>query len=377
MTSALRRTIASAFAIACTAASVASAQSRIPDRYADSTFWRFTVDFSENGGDFRSDNLLSNERSFQWVTGGLAALRREGGVYLGVAPEQNFTFLAALKPRVAFIIDIRRGNLLELLMYKALFETSANRVDFAYRLFGRRRPVSVTNMVGVSQLMSAVAGAPVDSTYSRAILAELKAHLTGKHRFPLSKQDLDYIDYVYTAFADIGPGLRYDTRGNQFRSGGMRLPSYAELMTATDSTGAHKSYLASDEAWNTIKEMQERNAIVPFTGDFAGKKALRAFGDYVRSQGATIQAIYVSNVEQYLFQSPDNWKKYYDNVAMLPIDANTVFIRSASNGVGPFGLPPRAQSGRQNELLCPVQQLLDAFKAGKITAYGEIFALCR
>lgn len=356
-------------------AAPACAQSRIPDRFNDSTFQRFMIDFSENGGDFKSDNLLSNERSYQWVTAGLAEMRRDGGVYLGVAPEQNFTFLAALKPRVAFIIDIRRGNLLELLMYKALFETSADRVDFAFRLFGRKRPAGVTASAGVTHLMSAIGSAPRDSAYAHAVAGEIKSQLVDRHHFALSKKDLEYIDYVHGAFAELGPGIRYDTRGGQF--GGRGLPSYSELMNATDSTGAHKSYLASDEAWKTIKEMQERNAIIPFSGDFAGKKALRAFGAYVRSQGATVQAIYVSNVEEYLFQSPDGWKKYYDNVAALPIDANTVFIRSASNGVGKFGLAPRAQSGRQNELLCPVQQLLDAYHAGKITAYGEIFALCR
>ena len=371
---ALRRVVVAALCLASTPVA-AQAQSRLPDRFADSTFWRLTTELSETGGDFRSDNLLSNEISFQWVTTGLAAMRRDDGVYLGVAPEQNFTFIAALKPRVAFIIDIRRGNLLELLLYKALFETSANRVDFTFRLFGRKRPDKIPDNVGVVQLMSAVGGTPLDTTFANGILADLKRHLTETHHFPLSRQDLDYIDYVFHAFADAGPGLRYDTRGRQF---GRQLPTYTDLMTQTDSLGAHRAYLASDEAWRTIKEMQERNAIIPFTGDFAGKKALRSFGEWVRAQGATVTAIYVSNVEQYLFQSPDAWRKYYDNVAAMPLDPNAVFIRSATNGMIRNGEPRRqVPYSRQNELLCPIKALLDAYHAGTVSTYPGTFELCR
>ena len=61
-------------------------------------------------------------------------------VYLGVGPEQNFTYIAALKPKMAFIVDVRRGNLQLHLMYKALFELSSDRADFIFRLFSRKRP---------------------------------------------------------------------------------------------------------------------------------------------------------------------------------------------------------------------------------------------
>src|SRR5205814_381591 len=64
----------------------------------------------------------------------------QGRVYMGVGPEQNFTYIVALKPKIAFIIDIRRGNLDLQLMYKALFELSKDRAEFVSRLFSRRRP---------------------------------------------------------------------------------------------------------------------------------------------------------------------------------------------------------------------------------------------
>lgn len=363
-------------AIACTSAS--QAQSTLPHRYDDATFWRMSTEMSEPNGYFRSDNLLSNETSFQWVVPTLQKMTRPDGVYLGVAPEQNFTFIAALKPRVAFIIDIRRGNLLAHLMYKALFETSDNRVDFAFRLFGRKRPPTVATTIGVEELFAQVGSTPLDSAVAASTLAGIKDRLTRTHGFPLSPEDLEYIDYVYTTFSSVGPGVRYNMGGgfgggSGFRGGRSRMPNYADLMTETDSLGVHRSYLATDEAFRTIKDMQERNVIIPFTGDFAGSKALKAVGKYVRDNHSVIQAIYVSNVEQYLFQDPDNWRRYYENVATLPTDSTTVFIRSASQGYRRM----QSMNSSQNELLCPVADHLRGFRAGEIERYFDVFRYCK
>ena len=78
------------------------------------------------GGSFQSENFLSNENAFQTVIPELKATLPAGGVYLGVGPEQNFTYIVALRPRLAFIIDIRRGNLIEHLLYKAFVEMSVD-----------------------------------------------------------------------------------------------------------------------------------------------------------------------------------------------------------------------------------------------------------
>ena len=370
----LNRAVSTAALLLAVAAS-AVAQSTLPSRYADSTFWRMTIELSEPDGFFRSDNLVSNESSFQWVVPTLQQMARPDGVYLGVAPEQNFTFIAALKPKVAFIVDIRRGNLVAHLMYKALFETSANRVDFAFRLFGRVKPAGVSPAVGVEELFTLVGSTPLDTTFAPKTLNEIKDHLTRTHGFPLSKEDLGWIDYVYATFSGSGPGLRYNFGGRNsgFGYGRGGMPNYANLMTETDSLGVHRSFLATDEAYGVIKDMQERNVIVPFTGDFAGPKALRAFGQYVRDNKAVVQAIYVSNVEQYLWQDASNWRKYYENVATLPTDSTTVFIRSATNGY----MRRQSRNSRQNELLCPVAVHMKAFDEGKLLQYSDVFEYCK
>ena len=104
-----------------------SAADKLPTRLSDHEFWDLVTEFSEPNGTFRSDNLLSNEVRFQFVIPELVQIAKPGGVYLGVGPEQNFTYIAAIKPALAFIVDIRRGNLDLHLVYKALFELSSDR----------------------------------------------------------------------------------------------------------------------------------------------------------------------------------------------------------------------------------------------------------
>src|SRR6188508_1159289 len=69
-----------------------SAQS-LPARLSDQEFWRLSSTFSEPNGFFRSDNLLSNESGYQYIVPDLIAATKSGRVYLGVGPEQNFTYI--------------------------------------------------------------------------------------------------------------------------------------------------------------------------------------------------------------------------------------------------------------------------------------------
>ena len=110
---------------------------------------------SEPNGEFQSDNFLSNERGYQVVIPDLVQTAKPGRVYLGVGPEQNFPYIVALKPAMAIIFDVRRGNLHEQLLYKALFEMSADRADFLSRLFSRKRPDGLTASSSVNALMDA------------------------------------------------------------------------------------------------------------------------------------------------------------------------------------------------------------------------------
>jgi hypothetical protein len=319
-----------------------TAADTLPDTLSDSQFWSLIERISEPDGYFRSnsgstDNLLSNENGLSTAATALSMRPKGSGVYLGVGPEQNFTYIAAMHPRIAFITDIRRGNMLLHLMYKALFETSANRVDFVARLFNRRLARgSIYYMPGqwtARELMSSYLRAePNDDATFNANLKSITDHLTRTHAFRLSPADLDGIKYVYENFRRFGPAINYTSSIN---GGGFGAASYASLMATTDGTGTERSYLASEDSFTFVKNMETRNLIVPVVGDFAGPKALRGVGSFLKGRDVTVTAFYVSNVEDYL-QRNGVWLKFCANVAALPLDPNSVFIRLNGGRSGLF-----------------------------------------
>ncbi len=312
----------------------------LPARLSDEAFWKLSVDMSEDAGSFRSDNLLSNEIWFQTVIPELLAKTKPDGVYLGVGPEQNFTYIAALKPKMVFITDIRRGNLHTQLLYKALFELSADRADFMSRLFTKKRPAGVTDQASARDLQQAYwdeTRTPTgDLVAYKANLDAVFDVLTKKHNLPLSREDLDGIDYVYGNFYQWGPAITYSSStGSGFR-GNNNMANYATLMQATDRAGVFRSFLADEERFRFLKGLEEKNLIVPVVGDFAGPKALRAVGNYIRDHGATVTAFYLSNVEQYLYQD-GIWNAFCANVAAMPLDEASTFIRTSQGGAGGGG----------------------------------------
>lgn len=339
-----------------------------PVQISDSAFWEMVSGFSEPNGYFRSDNLISNETTFQHVIPELRKRTAPGGVYIGVGPDQNFTYLTALKPRIAFIVDIRRQNLLLHLMYKAIIELSEDRADFLSRLFSRPRPVGLTRTSTPRALFEAYNDVPADEDLYQNNLREIVDRLTKRHGFALFNTDRPGITYVYRAFFIGGPDVRYSFPR---KFGGRWFPSYADLMMETDTAGYNHGYLANDENYQTLREMERNNLIVPLTGDFGGDKAIRAVGQYLREQGSTVTYFYTSNVEQYLFQS-EAWQKFFTNVATLPLDENSTFIRAFFN-MG-FRFPPPDMNGslQSATLLEPMADAVAAFRGGQIQSYSDV-----
>ena len=341
---------------------------------ADSTFWRMVTDFSEPGGFFRSDNFVSNEVTVQHVIPDLVRDAPQGGVYLGVGPDQNFTDLVALKPRIAFIVDIRRQNMIQHLMYKTLFELSPDRADFLAQLFSRPRPEGLESAGAPEALFAVYDRVQPDSMMYVRTLATIRERLAG-HGFTLGEEDQRTLEYVFYAFYTAGPDLTYNFAPGPFRNlGPRRMPTYGELMVETDSAGVQRSYLASEAHYGALREMQRNNLIVPLVGDFAGDKALRAVGDYLRGRQATVTAFYLSNVEQYLYRQDDDWRRFLLNVSALPVDSTSVFLRSVFNGsgivLGPTG--PRSVTLRAS-----IPETLKAFDQGKIATYYDVIGIVK
>jgi len=229
---------------------------------------------------------------------------------------------------MVFIVDIRRGNLDLHLIYKAVFEMSADRSEFVSRLFSRARPAGLSTASTATEIFNAFRKASPSQTLFDQNLKEIKNHLITKHGFKLSDVDLKGIDFVYSNFFKSGPELRY-----QFTAGGSPsgVPTYFELMTATDLQKQNRSYLAAEDSFKYLKDLQTRNMIVPVVGNFAGPKALRAVGAYLKEKKAVVATFYTSNVEQYLLQD-GIWNNFCSSVSTFPLDSASIFIRSRRGG---------------------------------------------
>lgn len=297
---------------------VCSMKSQAPSNsISDSAFFRMIRDYSEPNGQFVYENFVSNEVYYQTVVPKLIRTVKPGGIYLGVGPDQNFTYALALKPSVAFIVDIRRQNLIEHLMYKALFELAPERADFVARLFARRRPAGIGRDASTEALFAAFEKVSPDPKFAAENLDIILTNLK-RHGFQPQSGDEDGLSKVYRAFIANGPFLAF---------GSGWTPTYAELMSRNDGAGTNRGYLATEENYHAIQELERANRIVPLVGDFAGPKAIRAVGQYAKDQKQIVSVFYLSNVEQYLF-TDGSWPRFYANVATLPLDSSSVFIRS-------------------------------------------------
>ena len=332
-----------------------------PKELTDVQFWNLSRESSEDDGFFRSDNLLSNETSFQYVIPDLLKSVKQGRVYLGVGPEQNFTYMSAFRPAMAIIIDIRHGNLDVHLMYKALFELSRDRVDFVSRLFSRKRPAGLTTNASVDDIFNAFMKAEASKELYEENLKAIEDHLTKKHGFPLSAGDRDGIRWAFSNFYQFGPAITYNSSlsantppaivgatGGGGRGNGV---NYADLMTADDGQGQHRSYLANEESFAFLKDLETRNLVIPVVGDFGGDGAIRAVGRYLKSIDASVSAFYLSNVEQFLVQG-GKWDKFCASTSTLPLDETSAFIRSGrgANGFGGGGVQNSSTSGMLADL---------------------------
>jgi hypothetical protein len=319
----MRRTVRAAasvvFAALLVSQTACRSRDRLPAVLADDEFWTLIEGLSEPAGDFaRPDNLVSNETHFAEM---VRLLRPLGGVYIGVGPEQNFSYIAEVQPAMAFVVDIRRENRDLHFLYKALFELSVDRADFISRLFSREATRQLDAGSSVEDLFAAFDGSARDSVLRQATQLLVHQRLQDHHGFPLSPKDLDSIDAALEAFHVNGPGIQY----GQSRPDST-FPSYRALMTRADIMGEPRSFLASPERFAAVKTLHERNLIVPVVGNFGGTHALRGISEYVRGRNATVTAFYASNVQVYLSNAETS--TFCETLAGLPRESGSWFIGS-------------------------------------------------
>jgi len=296
---------------------------------ADREFERLSLELSEEPGYFDTDNLISNEISYLQVLPKLKEITRAGQVYLGVGPDQNFTYIVQVRPATAVIIDLRRDNLLQHLYFKQVIESSKDRWQYLSLLFGKESPPDFRPDLSadVNRLVQHFRSLSSDQDFFEQNFQKVWSSIRGRFPRLIQEEDRDTLHEIAATFFKENLQLRFRSHGRRSRS---HYPTYEQLMTQTDSSGEMRNYLNSENDFQFLRKMQLENRIVPVIGDLAGLKAMRDVGEYLKKQGFVVSAFYVSNVEFYLF-GDGRFPLFLENVKNLPVDENSVLIRSVFN----------------------------------------------
>lgn len=281
-------------------------------------------DLSEPDTYFFSDNLITNETSYLQIADELQAQAQSGAVYVGVGPEQNFSYIARARPSTAFIVDIRRANTLLHLLYRAAFESAESRAHFVALLLGRAHDTGSTNAAGAdvdAVLAAATSGDANETTFAAAHDALMKR--ISSYGVKLSKEDSSAIQKMHHAFYEDQLAIRFELH----EKNGRAYPTLREILQTRSPSDKNGSFLASEEDFRFIQTMQREGRVVPLVGDFAGDHALPQLASYLQSEGKTVGVFYVSNVEQYLLE-PKAFAKWVRNVKALPKNDKSIFVRA-------------------------------------------------
>ncbi len=349
---------------------VVSTPQALPESLPARDFARISREFSEEGGSFFSDNLLSNETAYLHIVDKLKQITVPGGAYIGVGPEQNFTYIAKLHPRIALIVDIRRMAAIQQLMYKAIFHLSSDRAEFLSRLLSKPLPKApkekaLSAGASLNELLAYFAETPINEEFFRTNLAEFSGMIQKDFDYALSSGEIQELSYVLRSFKDEGLGMTYHWSGGYMPG---YFPTLKEVFAETDVKGKQGNFLASSEDYRFVREMQLRNLIIPITGDFAGPRALPAIAEFLRKYGLTVTAFYTSNVEQYLFEN-QVFEDFARNIRKLPVNDQSVFIRSV---LSRFGHPATSPGHQFAILLQRMPVFIKEFDEGRYRQYQTL-----
>jgi hypothetical protein len=349
---------------------LAGCAGRGPDHARDEPgFAALVAALSEPGGFFDTDNLISNEASYLHVVDRLQRHGVSGGAYVGVGPDQNFSYIAVIRPRVAFIVDLRRDNLLEQLLFKALFALSGTRVEYLSLLLGRAVPARPLDWTGqpltaLTTYVDTVTTRPADTAAARRRVDSVVVTFG----VPLSAADRATIARFHQTFVRAGLDLKFESFG---RSPQRYYPTYRDLLLERDLTGRQASYLADEADYRFVRGLQARDRIIPVVGDLAGPHALAAIADYLQARGERLSALYTSNVEFYLFRA-GTFDRYAGNVAKLPRAPHAVLIRSLFLTTFGPGHPQAVPGYASVQLLEPLDQFVEESSRGRYARYRDL-----
>lgn len=321
---------------------------------------------SERPGDFPSRNFVSNETSLLDVAPALRDGRLRGRAYVGVGPEQNLTYVGLSEPEIAYVVDIRRGNALELVFLRACMERGESRVQFVSALTSRGVPralVDAQEPVTVQQIAEAFRGAKPEASLRDEAMASAQAWME-RLGWIASAAELAELRVIRDAFATKGLELAYSMEGSA-----RKYPSLGSLLALETDQGEAATFLGTEERYRRVRAFVIANRLVPVVGDFAGSHALKGVANDITERGLKLGVFYTSNVEQYLFEGTA-YARFTTNVRAMPSDEASVIVRVWFDQGRRH---PKQRSGhRTTTVVAPLGRFLERAGSGAYKTYWSV-----
>ena len=289
-------------------------------------------DMSEPDGYYQYDNWITNERGYLNIINPLLKNNVKGGAYIGVGPNQNFTFIETIKPEIAFIVDIRQQMTMQHLAYKAMFELAETREEFLSLLLSKSIPGDrkLDKNPDVNDIVDLFYKINSDLNMQKNTTLKIIELLDKKYGFELSQKDKKYIRRMMKIFCLANLNITWNTNENNYLKKNKHV-SLAEMLKGTDKSGAQLNIFNSKEKYDYIRKMHLENKIIPITGDFAGDKAFNKISEFLLEKEMTVSALYASSVEWWLFKE-NKFIPWAKNLAKVPITSSSVIIRQIFEG---------------------------------------------
>jgi hypothetical protein len=217
--------------------------------------------------------VLSNEWRHDVTFPKLAGL---GGVYIGVATDQNYTLAAAMSAELLVTMD-----------YDA-------------------------EVVAMHRIYHAFINASPTAPEMRAWFKAENAYKAGEFLVNTAptKEEGARLAKIYARYRD-------------------RVAVYLWHVANTRVGSRHPTWLGDPEAYSYIRALVQGGRVLAVQGDLNGTTTLRSIGDTARALGLNVHALYTSNAEGF-FKYTQNFR---DNIESLPRDDKSVMLRTFKHGM--------------------------------------------
>jgi hypothetical protein len=213
--------------------------------------------------------VLSNEWRHDVLFPKIAGL---GGVFIGVATDQNYTMAAAARAELLVLMD---------------YDSEVVNVHRIYHAFMKVAPTA-QELRALFQQKNAAHAAEILSTAGT------------------SKEDSAKLVQIYNRYRD-------------------RMATYLFHVANVRVGQRHPTWLGDPDAYSYVRALVVGGRVIARQGDLNnGTTTLKSIGDTARALKMNVRAIYTSNAEGFWKYSPT----FRDNLRSLPHDDKTVVIRT-------------------------------------------------